>query len=397
MAKKKGIDAWKSARELAPGRAVKESTATTMAEWNKEEDRGSGIEVARGWVSRIRKQSDWVVEVGREPCEGTVEGKPKAPGRKQENAVRQESRRGREGSTASAMPAPAPEGRSAQRSEENSGLGCDSYDEVYERIRAAFDAEEVEATKKRSKRERTVEERYREAVERIKVAAIPSGLVEACRPPPPQVHHQGPARTVGAGRADVEERIGGEKPEPETKDPKSVGQVGEEAKHPILGPPPVYGPIFVAVDYVTAATLSETTGRQSVCAFESGNLKAVTEALRGKYPELVMIVAADDERCKGTTESLEQARAAAEAVGGTVISPPFTAEERARGLTNFNDLALARGREVVHQAIEPVLEWAQVQARREQQKTQECDFDMEERRKGQEKAREMGRDSGMEM
>ena len=117
------------------------------------------------------------------------------------------------------------------------------------------------------------------------------------------------------------------------------------------------GPIIVAEGYATAATLGEASGHTAVCAFDAGNLRAVAEALRAKHPQRAIVMAADDDRAKRGRGNvgLNRARDAARAVGGKVVEPGFTDAERAKGMTDFNDLARARGVEAVRAALAPAL------------------------------------------
>ena len=117
------------------------------------------------------------------------------------------------------------------------------------------------------------------------------------------------------------------------------------------------GPIIVAEGYATAATLGEASGHTTVCAFDAGNLKAVAEALRAKHPQRAIVMAADDDRAKRGRGNvgLNRARDAAKAVGGKVVEPGFSDAERAKGMTDFNDLARARGVEAVRAALAPAL------------------------------------------
>ena len=117
------------------------------------------------------------------------------------------------------------------------------------------------------------------------------------------------------------------------------------------------GPIVVAEGYATAAALGEASGHAAVCAFDAGNLKAVAEALRAKHPQRTIILAADDDRAKRGRGNvgLNRAREAAQAVDGKVVEPGFTDAERAKGMTDFNDLARARGADAVRAALAPAL------------------------------------------
>lgn len=51
--------------------------------------------------------------------------------------------------------------------------------------------------------------------------------------------------------------------------------------------------IFVSEGFATAATIKEQTGAPSVCCFSSGQLKAVTAALKKHYPDSQIVVCAD--------------------------------------------------------------------------------------------------------
>ena len=53
---------------------------------------------------------------------------------------------------------------------------------------------------------------------------------------------------------------------------------------------------------------------------------------------------------------MELAQKAAQEVGGKVVAPIFTDEERARGLTDFNDLHQSRGLDEVKRQVGMVLQ-----------------------------------------
>ena len=69
------------------------------------------------------------------------------------------------------------------------------------------------------------------------------------------------------------------------------------------------------------------------------------------------MLASDDDRAKRGRGNvgLNRARDAARAVGGKVVEPGFTDAERAKGMTDFNDLARARSVEAVRAALAPAL------------------------------------------
>lgn len=55
-------------------------------------------------------------------------------------------------------------------------------------------------------------------------------------------------------------------------------------------------------------------------------------------------------------KGVELAKAAALEVGGDVLAPEFSADEKALGLNDFNDLHVSSGLEAVHDQIAPALE-----------------------------------------
>lgn len=114
--------------------------------------------------------------------------------------------------------------------------------------------------------------------------------------------------------------------------------------------------ILIAEGYATAGTLHEATGVPVVVAFNAGNLVAVSKAIRAKYPDAELILAADDDRHTVVRGELlnvgvVKARAAAEAVGGTVMVPQFLEDDPEKA-SDWNDLASLRGLEAVRGAFQ---------------------------------------------
>ena len=70
-----------------------------------------------------------------------------------------------------------------------------------------------------------------------------------------------------------------------------------------------------------------------------GNLLSVATSIRERWPDKAIVIAGDDDHRLENNPGREQALAAAEAVAGIAIFPNFSAEQRSRGLTDFNDLA----------------------------------------------------------
>jgi len=125
------------------------------------------------------------------------------------------------------------------------------------------------------------------------------------------------------------------------------------------------GEILLSEGYATGASLHMATGKPVAVAFDAGNLEPVARKLREKYPNAAITICADNDHqhTRRTPEGTELwnkgvalAQDAAKAVGGKVVAPIFNEEERARGLTDFNDLHQSRGLDKVKKQLGLVLE-----------------------------------------
>lgn len=113
------------------------------------------------------------------------------------------------------------------------------------------------------------------------------------------------------------------------------------------------GEILLSEGYATGASLHMATGKPVAVAFDAGNLEPVARKLREKYPNAAITICADNDHqhTRRTSEGgkelwnkgVAMAQDAAKAVGGKVVAPIFNEEDRARGLTDFNDLHQSRG------------------------------------------------------
>lgn len=125
------------------------------------------------------------------------------------------------------------------------------------------------------------------------------------------------------------------------------------------------GEIILAEGYATGATLHMATEKPVAVAFDAGNLEPVTKKLRGKYPNAAITICADNDHQhtrktpEGTelwNKGMELAQKAAQEVGGKVVAPIFTDEERDKGLTDYNDLHKSRGLDEVKRQVGLVLQ-----------------------------------------
>ena len=106
-------------------------------------------------------------------------------------------------------------------------------------------------------------------------------------------------------------------------------------------------PLVIAEGYATAASIHMATGYPVVVAFDAGNVVKVSAELRKAYPDQVLIVAADNDDA-----GLKYARQAAQRSRAQVVVPVFQEVPKGQKLTDFNDLHLAEGLEVVKAAID---------------------------------------------
>ena len=114
------------------------------------------------------------------------------------------------------------------------------------------------------------------------------------------------------------------------------------------------GRIIVCEGYATGASIHEATGEAVAVAFNAGNLMAVTTALHKAYPELVLLLAADDDHQTEGNPGMSAAKSAALAVGGFVVVPQFPAG-RPNKATDFNDLAALAGLDAVRACFSEIV------------------------------------------
>ena len=110
------------------------------------------------------------------------------------------------------------------------------------------------------------------------------------------------------------------------------------------------GALCIAEGYATGASVHEATGYAVAVAFFAGNLLPVALSLRAMYPDMRLILCADDDAKKPGNPGLTKAREAAQAVGALLAVPDF-GDNRPEGVSDFNDLARERGAEAIAACI----------------------------------------------
>lgn len=106
--------------------------------------------------------------------------------------------------------------------------------------------------------------------------------------------------------------------------------------------------VYLCEGFATGATIHMATHLPVVCAFSANNLKNVAVNIKKKWPQLFVIVAADNDK-SGVGEKAGDA--AASAVMGSVVIPHCS------NGTDFNDLYIEKGSlDAVKSALEPMEE-----------------------------------------
>ena len=135
--------------------------------------------------------------------------------------------------------------------------------------------------------------------------------------------------------------------------------------------------LLIAEGYATAATLHEATGYPVAVVWSANNIMAAGQALHKKYPRVRILICADDDWLQRCTEcktytpvsgsdcahcgqphrqknaGVSCAETAAIAVNGAWVAPKFANDRPAdkKGDTDFNDLAVIEGQQVVADQI----------------------------------------------
>ncbi len=108
--------------------------------------------------------------------------------------------------------------------------------------------------------------------------------------------------------------------------------------------------LYIVEGYATGASIHEVTGCGVVVAFNAGNLLAVCRAIRSKYPDKHLTVAADNDRWTEGNPGLTKATEAAKAIKAKLCYPSFTDMDSKP--TDFNDLYRLEGLGAVRTALE---------------------------------------------
>jgi putative DNA primase/helicase len=106
--------------------------------------------------------------------------------------------------------------------------------------------------------------------------------------------------------------------------------------------------LLIGEGVATVLSSKAASGHPAVAALSSGNLLAVSKAMRERYPAAALVILADLVKATGAPDP--HAIEAAQSVGGKLAVPDFGAT-RDPDATDFNDMALTCGAAAVERAI----------------------------------------------
>lgn len=111
--------------------------------------------------------------------------------------------------------------------------------------------------------------------------------------------------------------------------------------------------VCIAEGYATAASIHEATGYAVIVAFNAGKLVDAAKFARNKYPDIKIIICADDDYQTEGNPGFTKAKEAAQSVNGYVVIPDF-GDNRLDGFTDFNDLHQAHGIDAVKHCLDKI-------------------------------------------
>ena len=102
--------------------------------------------------------------------------------------------------------------------------------------------------------------------------------------------------------------------------------------------------VTIAEGFSTAATIHQATGLPVAVAFNANNLRAVAEAIKERHPDVIQLIAGDNDHRRELegrpNVGKEKAEEAARQVGAVAISPKFEAHEQG---SDWNDFGAIHG------------------------------------------------------
>lgn len=107
--------------------------------------------------------------------------------------------------------------------------------------------------------------------------------------------------------------------------------------------------ILLSEGFATAASIHQATNELTLCCFDAGNIPPTATALRNKYPDIEIVICADNDQYSTVNTGLLKAIEAGNQIKAKVVYPIFQSLENKP--TDFNDLYCLEGIEVVKKQI----------------------------------------------
>lgn len=135
------------------------------------------------------------------------------------------------------------------------------------------------------------------------------------------------------------------------------GQAMDGGYFPIASAEEDKSRLVICEGFATGAALRQALALPVIVAFNAANLIPVAKAIRRKYPEAKIDIAADNDQFtkkpngEAWNPGIEKARAAAGAIGGARVIYPNVPEDDADRRTDWDDIARTDGPDVIRQAF----------------------------------------------
>lgn len=110
--------------------------------------------------------------------------------------------------------------------------------------------------------------------------------------------------------------------------------------------------LYIGEGYATCLTIYQITGYAVACAFNCGNLLPVAKAMKSKFSNAEIIIAADNDLYTDNNPGITKAKEAAISVGAKFVFPDFNGMNVDNKPTDFNDLMQLSGAQEVKRQLE---------------------------------------------
>ncbi len=114
---------------------------------------------------------------------------------------------------------------------------------------------------------------------------------------------------------------------------------------------------YVVEGWATGCSVRAATNENVFVCFDAGNLLLVCQDIRKAFPDVKIVICADDDYQTDGNPGITKAVEVAEVVGGFVAKPDF-GDERPDGATDFNDLHQHLGLDAVLRDLESAVDYS---------------------------------------